>query len=165
MVTSSSSNDELLQGPLSVARDVFERHLSPLMAHREDVHRQPSVELIVECASRYFGVPTSGITGQRRGTQENSDARQAAMYLARELTEFSSTQLARAFNRRDHTTILYSHTKIRNTIAVDQMMAKQMRELRELVLAIQVELVDNNVSGYVARKALAEWQHQAVSAA
>ena len=41
-----------------------------------------------------------------------SRARQLAMYLTRELTDLSLPEIARAFNRRDHTTVMHAIRRV-----------------------------------------------------
>lgn len=56
-------------------------------------------------------------------------ARQLAMYLARELTDLSLPELARAFNRRDHTTIMHAIRRVEERTTRDPVLARELEEL------------------------------------
>ncbi len=60
--------------------------------------------------------------------------RQIAMYLARQLTSLSFPQIAMAFDKRDHTTVLHSVRRIESLIVVDEVVAEQVSELMRLML-------------------------------
>jgi chromosomal replication initiator protein len=66
----------------------------------------PSVEAIQDAVGSVLGVTRAELVSARR-TPRVARARQLAMYLSRELTSLSLTQIARAFNR-DHTTVLHA---------------------------------------------------------
>ena len=67
-----------------------------------------------------------------RGTQKNkrtAEARQVAVYLIRKLTNLSTTDIGKEFNR-DHTTILHSINKIEESLAAgDEAMKNLIREI------------------------------------
>jgi chromosomal replication initiator protein len=60
-------------------------------------------------------------------------ARHVAMYLARKITAESSTQIARAFRKRDHTTILYGTRRVSDRIAIEPRFAQEVDLLRSLI--------------------------------
>ncbi len=60
-------------------------------------------------------------------------ARHVAMYLARDITDESSTQIARAFRKRDHTTILYGTRRVTDRIAIEPRFAQEVDLLRSLI--------------------------------
>ena len=66
--------------------------------------------LIVECCSRYFRVSTEDIMSQKK-TKEIVIARRVAMYLCREELGLSHPKIAKLFNKKDHTTIIYACDK------------------------------------------------------
>ena len=57
-------------------------------------------------------------------------ARQLAMYLTRELTDLSLPEIARAFNRRDHTTVMHAHQARRGAHAPGPRSRRDLEELR-----------------------------------
>ncbi len=55
--------------------------------------------------------------------------RQIAMYLACELTENSLPQIARAFGKKDHTTIMYARDRVKQRMAVDETYQAKVQSL------------------------------------
>ena len=76
-----------------------------------------SVARIQQAVAEAFGVPVEKMKARGRASQI-ARARQVAMYLARELTHLSLTQIGEHFGGRDHTTVLHAHRKI--TAEVEQ---------------------------------------------
>ncbi len=68
-------------------------------------------EMIQHKAAEYFGIKQSDIVSSRRD-QIFSYTRHVAMFLTRELTNLSLPDIARAFNRTDHTTVLHACKKV-----------------------------------------------------
>ncbi len=58
-----------------------------------------------------------------------SRARQLAMYLTRELTDLSLPEIARAFNRRDHTTVMHAIKRVEERTTHDPHLARDLEEL------------------------------------
>jgi chromosomal replication initiator protein len=56
-------------------------------------------------------------------------ARQLAMYLTRELTDLSLPQIAEAFNRRDHTTVMHAIRKVESGALKDASLSRAVEEL------------------------------------
>ena len=67
---------------------------------------EPTMTAVQEAACAALGVSRADLLSTKR-TARITRARQTAMYLARELTSLSLTEIARAFNR-DHTTVLHA---------------------------------------------------------
>ncbi len=59
----------------------------------------------------HFGVSVEELLGNKR-SKKLSRARQIAFYLCRKLTDASLIEIARAFNRKDHSTVIYAIKKI-----------------------------------------------------
>ena len=64
----------------------------------------------------HFGIEIEDLVSQKR-TRELARARQIAMYMCRELTQMSYSNIAQAFNREDHTTIIHACRQIEKMIA------------------------------------------------
>jgi chromosomal replication initiator protein len=74
----------------------------------------PTPSLIISQVCKFYSVDDSVI----RGTQKNKsavEARHMAIYLIRQLTKFSSTQIGEELGK-DHTTVLYSLNKMEQAI-------------------------------------------------
>jgi chromosomal replication initiator protein len=59
--------------------------------------------------------------------------RQAAMYLAKVLTEYSLPEIGRKFGGRDHTTIIHGVRKIEELMAQDRDLAADIDALKRLI--------------------------------
>ena len=71
-----------------------------------------SIDLIKKVAAEYYSVKIDDMSAKIR-TKEIANARQVAMYLARELTSSSLPKIGRGFGGRDHTTVLHAYEKIK----------------------------------------------------
>jgi chromosomal replication initiator protein len=89
-------------------KDVF---ASPRLANM-------SIDIIQRIVAEYFSLVPNDLKGKKR-TQNIVYPRQLAMYIAREITEYSTTELGQAFGGRDHTTVMHSCEKIDQLIRSD----------------------------------------------
>ncbi len=69
----------------------------------------------------------------RKRTKAVAFPRQIAMYLSRELTDFSLPKIGEAFGGRDHTTVIHAHEKISQLLKVDQDLFKVVNNLIEKI--------------------------------
>jgi len=69
----------------------------------------------------------------RKRTKAVAFPRQIAMYLSRELTDFSLPKIGEAFGGRDHTTVIHAHDKITQLLKVDQDLFKVVNNLIEKI--------------------------------
>lgn len=69
----------------------------------------------------------------RKRTKAVAFPRQIAMYLSRELTDFSLPKIGEAFGGRDHTTVIHAHEKISQAIKNDQDLYKVINNLTEKI--------------------------------
>jgi chromosomal replication initiation ATPase DnaA len=67
-----------------------------------------TIAAIIRVASAYYGIAVEDIVARGRGGAAVIEARQVAIYLARQLTTRSLAEIARCFGPRDHTTILHA---------------------------------------------------------
>ncbi len=89
---------------------------------------------VLDVTARYHGVSVDELIGPRR-TQKLTQARQIAMYLARELTLASLPQIGEAFGGRAHSTVLHSCNKVADELASDP-------TLRQGIAMMQQELLN-----------------------
>ncbi len=79
-----------------------------------------SISTISSAVARYFGLTNKQLIGTSR-RQAVTRARGVAIYLSRELTDTSLTDIGHFFGKRDHTTVLHAYrkTKIRRFTEAD----------------------------------------------
>ena len=94
--------------------------------------RNVTIDLIQKTVADYFSISISDIKGKKR-TKSFSLPRHIAMFLCREMTECSTTELGNDFGGRDHTTILHGCNKIEAQIAADPSLEKSVHELRNTI--------------------------------
>lgn len=88
---------------------------------------------VLETTARHHGLTVDDLVGPRRAGAVNQ-ARQIAMYLAREMTQASLGQIGDAFGGRKHSTVLHSCNKIAEDMDSDTL-------IRSIVLTIREKLV------------------------
>lgn len=76
------------------------------------------IETIKEETAKFYGVTVKEINSTKR-QQSIALARQIAMYLTRELTDYSLPKIGKEFGGRDHSTVLHSYRKIEDMIKAD----------------------------------------------
>jgi chromosomal replication initiator protein len=103
-------------------RDVF---ASPRQANM-------SIDLIQNVVSKYFSLSANDLRGKKRA-QNIVYARQIAMYITREITEYSTTEIGQAFGGRDHSTVMYSCDKIDERMKADPTLEPTIESLKRLV--------------------------------
>ena len=93
--------------------------------------RRITVQLIKEKVAKAHGLTIKEMDQQRRD-QRIAAPRQIAMYLACELTDNSLPQIARDFQKKDHTTIMYARDKVKNQMSIDETYRNKIRQLLAL---------------------------------
>jgi len=77
------------------------------------------VGLIQKKAADYFNISMADMKARKR-TKTVAYPRQVAMYLSRDLTEFSLAEIGSFFGGRDHTTVLHACEKIESSLKVNE---------------------------------------------
>jgi chromosomal replication initiator protein len=85
---------------------------------REEAAAPVSLEKIQEVVARHYHLDLHDMKSKRR-TDAIAFPRQIAMYLARTLTEMSTTQIGDSFGGKDHTTVMHATNKIKNRLDTD----------------------------------------------
>src|SRR5215813_2956282 len=77
-----------------------------------------TIEHIQRKAAEFFGIKLSDMRAKNR-TKSVAFPRQVAMYLSRQLTHASLSDIGRSFGGKDHTTVLHAVTKLQSMIQED----------------------------------------------
>lgn len=77
-----------------------------------------TIPLIQQAVAEYFNIEIEDLKAQRR-TRNITFPRQIAMYIIRELTDYSLPKIGEEFGGRDHTTVIHAYEKIQNAIKED----------------------------------------------
>ena len=100
------ANSNFTGRPISV--DLIKDSLKDLLAIQA---RQVSVENIQKTTAEYYNIKLSDILSKRR-SRSVARPRQMAMFLAKELTNYSLPEIGESFGGRDHTTVIHACKKI-----------------------------------------------------
>jgi chromosomal replication initiator protein len=90
--------------------------------------RRVTVDEIQKAAAEHFGLKQADLVSERR-TRAVARPRQAAMWLAKQLTTRSLPDIGRRFGGRDHTTVLHAVRRIEELKAVDVQLARDLDAL------------------------------------
>ncbi|MBI4213690.1 MAG: chromosomal replication initiator protein DnaA [Chloroflexi bacterium] len=120
---------DLLDAPVNVdlAKMALE-HALPAEARR----RSTDPEAIIKAVCHVSGMSRRALEGAGRD-RRTANSRQLAMYLLREHTALSLSEIGSLLGGRDHTTVLHGHSKMTKRLPVEE-------PLREAVAAVRREL-------------------------
>lgn len=83
---------------------------------------------IQKVVGQHYNVKLDDFKAKKR-TKSVAFPRQIAMYLSRELTDFSLPKIGDEFGGRDHTTVIHAHEKINKLLKTDAQLQKQLQEI------------------------------------
>jgi chromosomal replication initiator protein len=118
----------LSREPISL--ELAERVLADIVSSVEP--RRITPQMILEATAASYGFTVDALCGPSR-TRPLVTARQVAMYLVRNLTDYSYPAIARVFGGRDHTTVIHAVDKITTHM-------KERRQLYEQVTELTVQI-------------------------
>lgn len=117
------------------------RNLTPDLA--KDIlngYRRPrynvSLAQVLQTVADHYGMSVEELVGPRR-TGPLSQARQVAMYLAREITTTSLPQIGEAFGGRKHSTVIHSWNKIVEDMENDPVLYSIVQDIRTRLMKIR----------------------------
>ena len=76
----------------------------------------------------------------QKRTKSIAYPRQIAMYLSRELTDFSLPKIGEEFGGRDHTTVIHAHEKIAKDIKADTIFKQEVEDLEKKFAINKIKL-------------------------
>ena len=91
-----------------------------------------SVDHIQRVVADYFNMSPSDLKGKRRN-KAIVLPRQIAMYIVRDLTEYSTTEIGLEFGGRDHTTVMHACQRIESRMKTDSTLEPTIRNLTRTV--------------------------------
>ena len=127
----------------------LEAALTKLLAYAELVHRDITLEIaqnqlkdvfsqtkhgnvtidnILRAVADYYKLSYNDLKGKKR-TKNIAFPRQIAMYIARDITEYSTTELGFEFGGRDHTTVMHGCQKIEERLKLDPNLESTIQSL------------------------------------
>ncbi|EGA91209.1 chromosomal replication initiation protein [Planococcus donghaensis MPA1U2] len=84
---------------------------------------------IQNAVGEQFNVKLEDFKTKRR-TKDIAYPRQVAMYLSREMTDFSLPKIGEEFGGRDHTTVIHAHDKISKMLTDNQQLQQDVKDIK-----------------------------------
>lgn len=94
--------------------------------------RMISILDIQNAVGEHFNIRLEDFSAKKR-TKSIAFPRQVAMYLSRELTDFSLPKIGEEFGGRDHTTVIHAHEKIASMVKNDQILQQDIKQIRTML--------------------------------
>ena len=91
-----------------------------------------SMDNIIRVVAEYFSFTPNDLKGKKK-SQNIVFPRQLAMYIGREMTDYSTTELGQEFGGRDHTTVMHSIEKIKGKLLTDPTLESTIDKLRQSI--------------------------------
>jgi chromosomal replication initiator protein len=148
IIKNISSNVRDMEGALNKLMgyaDLVNKPVTMEIAQRElkDIFSDPkqgnmSTDIIIRVVSNEYHLTPNDLKGKKRSSGIVKP-RQIAIYLCRELTEYSLTEIGQAFGDRDHTTVLHSHRMIEETSRSDTNLYSTLERLKRTIKEYNVK--------------------------
>ncbi|WP_338752435.1 chromosomal replication initiator protein DnaA [Bacillus sp. FJAT-52991] len=91
-----------------------------------------TIQNIQKVVGEQYNVKLEDFKAKKR-TKSVAFPRQIAMYLSRELTDFSLPKIGEEFGGRDHTTVIHAHEKISRLLETDSQLQHNVKEIQNLL--------------------------------
>ncbi|WP_223069974.1 chromosomal replication initiator protein DnaA [Paenibacillus caui] len=91
-----------------------------------------TIQDIQQKVGEYYNLRLEDFKARKR-TKAIAFPRQIAMYLSRELTDYSLPKIGEAFGGRDHTTVIHAHEKITQQMKSDQELFKVINNITDKI--------------------------------
>ncbi|WP_414048913.1 chromosomal replication initiator protein DnaA [Macrococcus animalis] len=92
--------------------------------------KKVTIQDIQNAVGAYYNIRLEDFSAKKR-TKSIAFPRQIAMYLARELTDFSLPKIGEEFGGRDHTTVIHAHEKIRTQLEHDNSLKSDLKNIEK----------------------------------
>jgi chromosomal replication initiator protein len=93
-----------------------------------DSNKKIGIDLIQQIVADYYNIKVQDLSSKKR-PENIAMARQTAMYITRNLTDYSLVQIGQYFGGKDHTTVMHAIKKVEHMIKSDDKFKIAMDEL------------------------------------
>ncbi|MBI3593226.1 MAG: chromosomal replication initiator protein DnaA, partial [Nitrospirae bacterium] len=100
-----------------------------------DEEKPITVDLIQKAVCEYFGIKIQELKAKKR-TKEIANARQIAMYIAKQHTDHSLSEIGRYFGGKDHATVIYACKQMEDKRTKDENLNKSIENIVRKVTGI-----------------------------
>jgi chromosomal replication initiator protein len=122
------SYTEIMGKPVTV--EIAQQKLRDVLASPRQANL--SMDNIQRVVAEYFSLTPNDLKGKKK-TQNIVFPRQLAMYIAREMTDYSTTEMGQSFGGRDHTTVMHSIEKIKAQLLTDPTLDSTIESLKRAI--------------------------------
>jgi len=112
--------------------DLAREALKDLVNKKKNESIEVNIERIKKIITDDYNLKMEDMESKKR-TQNIAFPRQIAMYLSRELTDFSLPHIGNEFGGRDHTTVIHAHNKIKEKIENEDDFSNKIERLIDTI--------------------------------
>jgi chromosomal replication initiator protein len=123
---------EIMKQPITL--ELAQKNLRDVLASPPNL----SIEIIQKTVADTYSLSVNDLKGKKRN-QKIVYPRQLAMYICREMTDFSTTEIGEAFGGRDHTTVMHSIEKIQSLFITDPSLDSTIENLKRTIKELSVK--------------------------
>ena len=116
-----------------ITKKVALDHIRNFMPAQVLKESEITVEDIIEATCNYFNITTGDMKSKSR-SQNIARPRHIAMYIASGMTTRSLSEIAKAFNIKDHTSVKYAIDKIDSSRKTDEDLNETIENIRKSIL-------------------------------
>lgn len=110
----------------SITLEIAQQQLKDVFSQSK--HGNVTIDHILRVVADHFKISYGDLKGKKR-TKNIAYPRQVAMYIAREITEYSTTELGLEFGGRDHTTVMHGCQKIEERLKLDPALETNIQQI------------------------------------
>jgi len=114
----------------TISLEIAERQLKDFFT--ENDYRNVTIDLIQRTVAEYFALSLNDLKGKRR-SKAIAFPRHVAMYIVRNLTEYSTTEVGLEFGGRDHTTVMHACQRIDDRMKTDATLSPTIQHLTRTI--------------------------------
>ena len=118
--------------------DLMSRPINKTLAHEalknfiQESEKRITIKFIQEVVADHFNLRIADLSVKKR-TKNIVYPRQIAMFLSRELTDYSLPEIGNQFGGRDHTTVLHACDKMRTGSGKDVHLKETLSQLKKKI--------------------------------
>jgi len=129
------SYTEIMGQPVTL--EIAQQKLRDIFASRRQANL--SIEIIQKVVADFYSLSSNDLKGKKRN-QKIAYPRQLSMYICREMTDFSTTEIGEAFGGRDHTTVMHSIDKIQGLLITDPSLDSTIENIKRQIKELSAKM-------------------------
>ncbi|MDR2186361.1 MAG: chromosomal replication initiator protein DnaA [Treponema sp.] len=133
-LTTLTAYVELMGKPITL--EIAQKRLKDIFAPSKQTNI--SIDIIQRVVAEDYNLYSNDLKGKKR-TATIVFPRQLAMYIIREITEFSTTEIGQTFGGRDHTTVMHACQKIEERIRSDPALNTKVESLKRKIIESNIK--------------------------